>query len=99
LVRETEWKKRGQLHTAYANAKACADCSLRSGCTKAKYRRIDRWVGEATLEAMHARVAAHPERLARRKALVEHPFGSLMFWMGHRTLLLRGLAKVRGSSA
>ena len=60
------------------------------------YRRITRWVGEAIVEAMHARVAAHPEMIAQRKALVEHPFGSIKFWMEQRAFLMRGLEKVRG---
>ena len=44
---------------------------------------------------MHARVEAAPELIARRKALVEHPFGSIKFWMNQRAFLMRGLEKVR----
>jgi len=94
LVRETEWLKRGQLHIAYANPAACRGCPLRSQCTTAPYRRITRWVGETAVEAVHARVAAAPQILARRKALVEHPFGCLMFWMNQRVFLTRGLKGV-----
>ena len=96
LSRETEWLKRGEPHLAYAHPEACRSCPLKAQCTTAPYRRITRWAGEAVVEAMHARVAAHPEMIAQRKALVEHPFGSIKFWMEQRAFLMRGLAKVRG---
>ena len=96
LSREVEWLKRGEPHIAYANPGACRSCPLKERCTTADYRRITRWVGEAIVEAMHARVAAHPELIAQRKALVEHPFGSIKFWMEQRAFLMRGLEKVRG---
>ena len=96
LSREVEWLKRGEPHIAYANPEACRSCALNEHCTTAPYRRITRWAGEAIVEAMHARVSAHPEILARRKALVEHPFGSIKFWQEQRAFLMRGLEKVRG---
>ena len=45
---------------------------------------------------MPARVAAHPEISAQRKALGEHPFGSIKFWQEQRAFRMRGLEKVRG---
>ena len=45
---------------------------------------------------MHARVAAHHEIIAQRKAIVEHPFGSIKFWQEQRAFMMRGLEKVRG---
>ena len=44
---------------------------------------------------MHARVEAAPELIARRKALVEHPFGTIKFWMGATHFLMKTLARVR----
>lgn len=35
------------------------------------------------------------ERIAKRKTLVEHPFGTLLNWMGQIPLKLRGLKKVQ----
>ena len=96
LSREVEWLKRGEPHIAYANPEACRSCTLKAQCTTAEYRRITRWAGEAIVEAMHARVAAHPEISAQRKALVEHPFGSIKFWQEQRAFMMRGLDKVRG---
>lgn len=96
LSRETQWLKRGEPHIAYANPEACRICPHKEQCTTAPYRRITRWEGEAIVEAMHARVAAHPEMIAQRKAIVEHPFGSIKFWMEQRAFMMRGLEKVRG---
>jgi transposase len=96
LWREVEWLKRGEPHLAYANPEACRACPHQAQCTTAPYRRITRWAGEAVVEAMHARVAAHPEMIAQRKAIVEHPFGSIKFWQEQRTFMMRGLEKVRG---
>ena len=96
LSRETEWLKRGEPHIAYANPEACRVCPHKAQCTTAPCRRITRWEGEAIVEAMHARVAAHPEVIAQRKAIVEHPFGSIQFWMEQRAFMMRGLEKVRG---
>ncbi len=39
---------------------------------------------------------AHPDRLAQRGALVEHPFGTLKRRAGWDHFLVRGLEKVRG---
>ena len=50
------------------------------------------------MEARHARVAADPEVIAQRKAIVEHPFGSIKFWQEQRAFMMRGLEKVRGES-
>ncbi len=44
---------------------------------------------------MAERLVEHPERYARRKAIVEHPFGTMKRGMDQGYFLLRGLAKVR----
>ena len=48
------------------------------------------------LAAVRQRCEAHPERLAERCALVEHPFGTLKRRAGWDHFLVRGLEKVRG---
>lgn len=95
LEKETESLKRGEKHYFYSHAAACRRCLHKAQCTTADYRRITRWHGEAALDRMHARVAAAPELIARRKALVEHPFGTIKFWSHQQAFLLRGLEKVR----
>ena len=52
------------------------------------------WTNAAVVERAAGRAAAHPEKIAERKAIVEPVFGTLRQW-GHVTFLLRGLAKVR----
>jgi DDE family transposase len=47
------------------------------------------------MEAMAARVQAHPEKTQLRKQLCEHPFGTIKRFFGYTYFLLKGLAKVR----
>jgi len=42
------------------------------------------------------RTRQHPEKIAVRKGLVEHPFGTLKRAMGHGYFLTKGLEKVAG---
>jgi transposase len=80
----------------YYNPEACDGCALRARCTTAKeWRRIKRLVNEEALERTAARVAAHPDKLKQRGALVEHPFGTLKRTWNHGHFLLRTLPKVR----
>lgn len=81
----------------YYHRPACAACPQRPQCTtSAAGRRIARYSHEALVEAMAARVRAHPELGVRRKSLVEHPFGTLKRGRDQGYFLLRGLRKVRG---
>ena len=69
---------------------------MKKQCTRNKGNRtITREEDEALMEAMAARVAAHPEKMRLRKALCEHPFGTLKRWFGYTYFLVKGLAKVR----
>ncbi len=82
--------------TRYYSTGACGRCALKARCTRNKAaRRITRWEDEGVLDAMAQRLAEHPERYARRKAIVEHPFGTMKRGMDQGYFLLRGLAKVR----
>lgn len=76
---------------------ACAGCSLRSRCTRNKDgRKITRWVHEDLLDALAARLRAAPALFAQRKALSEHPYGTMKRGMDQGYFLLKGLRKVRG---
>jgi hypothetical protein len=48
------------------------------------------------MEVMAARVKAHPQKMRGRKALVEHPFGTIKRGFGYTYFLVKGLEKVRG---
>ena len=80
----------------YYQTGVCPTCSLKAKCTRNKRsRRLSRWVDEQILEETEQRVKAHPEIIQQRKALVEHPFGTLKHWWDQGHFLMRGLAKVR----
>jgi transposase len=73
----------------------CQSCPLRAQCTTSKYgRRIKRWVHHEVLDRLQARMRAHPEMMGLRKALSEHPFGTIKVAMHHDRFLLKGLKHV-----
>ena len=80
----------------YYRTYACGHCALRPQCTRnLQSRRISRSANEHVLEEMNARVASHPEILRKRKAIVEHPFGTIKRWMNQAYFLTRTLTNVR----
>ena len=80
----------------YYRAGDCQHCALKKQCTRNRGNRtITREENEHLMEAMAARVAAHPEKMRLRKQLCEHPFGTLKRWFGYTYFLVKGLEKVR----
>jgi transposase len=74
----------------------CDPCRLKAQCTRRKGgRQIRRWVDEELLEDMARRVQAEPDKVKRRKSIVEHPFGTIKHSMGHGYFLTRRLSGVR----
>jgi transposase len=77
--------------------RACGRCALKPRCTRNKEgRKLTRWVHEDLLEHMAVQLRRAPALLAQRKALAEHPFGTMKRGMDQGYFLLKGLAKVRG---
>ena len=75
----------------YFVASNCQSCHLLSRCTRSQEnRRITRQVDEKLLEDMAKRVRSEPEKVRRRKAIVEHPFGRIKASMGCGSFLTRG---------
>jgi hypothetical protein len=75
----------------------CAHCALKPRCTRNKDgRKITRWEHEGVLESMGQRLRRDRALFAQRKALSEHPFGTMKRAMDQGYFLLRGLSKVRG---
>jgi transposase len=74
---------------------ACPRCPLKARCTTSDYRRITRWEHEAVLEAMQLRLDRQPEMMRVRRQTVEHPFGTIKYWMGWTHFLMKTLARVR----
>jgi transposase len=79
---------------------ACYQCPSKSKCSRNKHPRcIFRWVHEDVMEQLDQRMKDHPEIIKLRKALVEHPFGTLKHWMDHGYFLMRGKPKVSAEMA
>jgi transposase len=85
---------KGKDRVIYYNRSACRGCPLKEQCTTASYRAIYRRTNEAVLDRQATRLAEHPEIMKQRKAIVEHPFGTLRNW-GHDHFLMRGLRNIR----
>ncbi len=70
---------------------------MRARCTRSKQaRRIMRTPEAAQVEAMRGRLARDPGLMAKRKSVVEHPFGTIKRGWGADHFLLKGLDGVRG---
>lgn len=86
---------RGQKVRDYI-ARDCNECDLKAKCTRRKGgRQIRRWVEEDLLADMARRVRSEPDKVKRRKSIVEHPFGTIKRSMDQGYFLTRGLAAVR----
>lgn len=83
-----------KIEWEYGAPAACALCAQKSRCTPGRYRTLTRWEHEDRLERMDERLAREPAVLARRKALVEHPLGTIKTRILTGGFLVRGLEKV-----
>lgn len=94
------WLVRKQINrkermVVYAGT-ACGDCPLKPRCTQARQRLVNRHFHEVALERARDRCVARPDVMRLRRALVEHPFGTLKERiLGNGRFLLRGLAGAR----
>lgn len=96
LVAKTVFK-RGKAYRKY-QCRQCDNCPLRSLCTTSKtgrivYRRLDNAVLKQYIDKTHKK--EFKELIRKRKSIVEHPFGTIKYWMGQIPLLLRGKEKVQ----
>jgi transposase/macrodomain Ter protein organizer (MatP/YcbG family) len=77
--------------------RACGGCALKPRCTRNRDgRKLTRWIDEHLLEEMAQRLVRDRALYAQRKALSEHPFGTMKRAMDQGYFLLKGLRKVRG---
>jgi transposase len=89
--------KRNKPYNKY-QSHDCHGCPKRGSCTKAKvgrivYKRLD---NEWLLNYKENLKTEKSKALIRkRKEFVEHPFGTIKYWMGQIPLLLRGKQKVQ----
>jgi transposase len=79
----------------YYRASGCKSCPLKAKCTRNKENRtITRLASEEVQEKMAQRVAANPQLMRRRKAIIEHCFGTIKRSLGYDYFLCRGLRNV-----
>ena len=87
--------KSSQIHyKVYYNLKACKGCARLPQCSKGKYRKVKIPDYGAELEELKDRLQKQPELMRKRSAMVEHPFGTIKFWMGAYAVKTRGWEKV-----
>jgi transposase len=80
---------------AYYRAHDCKSCPLKPQCTRNKNNRtITRAAFEEAQEQMAERVARQPGLLRRRKAIIEHCFGTIKRSFGYDYFLCRGKRQV-----
>ena len=90
----TRDRARKKAFKIYATT-ACSTCPLRARCTTSRQgRRIKRWVDQGVIDRLQQRNRGQPELLKQRKALVEHPFGTIKRAMNQGYFLLKGIKKV-----
>jgi hypothetical protein len=79
----------------YYRASDCKECPLKAKCTRNKQNRtITRLAFEEVQEAMEQRVRANPQIMRKRKAIIEHVFGTIKRSLGYDYFLCRGNHKV-----
>ena len=72
----------------------CQNCAIKDQCTTGKERRITRWEHEHVLETVQQRLDEHPEKMRTRRETVEHPFGTIKYWMGYTHFQMKTLKRV-----
>ncbi len=72
----------------------CQHCAIKHRCTTGKERRITRWEREDVLDAVQQRLDEHPEKMRQRRETVEHPFGTIKYWMGYTHFQMKTLSRV-----
>jgi transposase len=94
---QTTEKKR---QIKYYATRSCKHCKIKHRCTRSKDgRRITRMVDEDLLDEMQRRIEDHPEFRTRRKAIVEHPFGTIKLSMDQGYFLMKGIPKTSAEAS
>jgi len=86
-------EEKGKIIKRYWSS-ACSHCQIKSHCTTGKERRISRWEHEVILDTVDARIEQEPTRMSARRNTVEHPFGTIKYWMGYTHFQIKTLDRV-----
>ena len=93
LTRHMQTEDKGRtLHLYWASN--CRQCHIKEQCTSGIRRKMTRWEHEELLDRAQRRLDRNPEVMRRRRATVEHPFGTLKAWMGATHFLTKTLDRV-----
>ncbi|MBM3108120.1 transposase, partial [Pseudomonas sp. V1] len=90
--RYSTWEDRMLMHVYWYSG--CQSCAMQKQCTTGKERRLKRWEHEAVVDAMQVQLEQDPGKMKVRRQTVEHPFGTLKYWMGATHFLTRTLPRV-----
>jgi len=83
----------------YANSQACRNCPSRAKCTNVPTRVMLREEYQDLLDIVDERTKNNPEVYAKRKEIVEHPFGTVKGIWGFRQFLCRTKPKVEAETS
>jgi transposase len=73
----------------------CSSCAFQAQCTTATAKRLKRWEHEDVLDKAATDLKQERDAMRQRKALVEHPFGTLKQAMGATHFLTKRLPSVK----
>lgn len=92
-------------YDVYCDRARCKDCEFNAQCIDIKtekiktrgtrYRKMMRWEHEHEMDKMQTALEKMPDAMEIRKSTVEHPFGTMKFWMGSVHFLMKRLKKVK----
>jgi len=94
LSKRGESREKGKILWVY-RAKRCGCCALKADCTTDEVRKIKRWEKEDVLDKAATNLKRERDAMRQRKALVEHPFGTLKQAMGATHFLTKRLPSVK----
>ncbi len=90
-------KQSGAKYSVY-KCLECGGCPIREDCTKSKTGRVyKRNIAQERIDQYKEKLKSNyaKEKIAKRKGIVEHPFGTIKWLMGKFNFLLTGKEKVQ----
>jgi len=93
IYKRTDKKDGKNIRIYYTNK--CSSCKNKNRCTLSpRGRQIHRWEHAAVIDRLKERLEKKPEIISRRKAIIEHIFGTLKKVWNYYGLQHRGLKNV-----
>ena len=92
-IYRTSREENGKIIRRYWSS-SCVRCAMKTQCTTGKERRISRWEHEAVLDQLEDRMEREPEMMKVRRSTVEHPYGTIKFWMGSTHFQMKTIKRV-----